>query len=269
LRRIYFIHGRDVTDAVIPEVDVFDATAMSWSTLPLQLDGIMNYSDSAAFVIGTKIYVTGGWAPFYDYTLNTTIVLDTSDGTNAFKAGVVPSKSVTHGDLGANTVNGKGYVFGGFNLLGPQPLKSLEEYDPSTNTWTLKASFIHPRGDMASAVVGNELFVIGGEAKLADNTTSYAVGDVEQWDQPTNTWKERTPISETKFRFTRASWGSWIFDFGGQESEQTTVGGGIPYYPIDGHVFGLNTISSSSVFIPSPFLGFGLILMSLIGVFLF
>jgi hypothetical protein len=68
--------------------------------------------------------------------------------------------------LQANVVNGKIYCMGGRRELGynqgVEELNVTEVYDPSTDTWTIKAPMLDPAG-YVSAVVDNKIFVIGPE----------------------------------------------------------------------------------------------------------
>jgi N-acetylneuraminic acid mutarotase len=66
--------------------------------------------------------------------------------------------------LQANVVNGKIYLMGGVKELGynqgVQQLNVNEVYDPSSDTWTTKASMPNPEG-YVSAVVDNKIYIIG------------------------------------------------------------------------------------------------------------
>jgi hypothetical protein len=102
------------------------------------------------------------------------------------------------------------------------------------------------------AVVGNLLFVIGGEDKNTTTKQSYPVGDVEQWDSTTKTWSERTPIAEQRFRFTSTQYDRTIFNIGGQENAVTNTSGGSDYFPIDNHVTSL-LLSAAPISLASSF----------------
>ena len=64
-------------------------------------------------------------------------------------------------------VNGKLYVFGGFDNEGSPytsiPLQSrCDVYDPATNTWTRLADFPEPFSHSGPAIVGTDLWFVGG-----------------------------------------------------------------------------------------------------------
>jgi len=112
--KIYYIGGRYLNDSIIDVVDVYDIATAAWlPPLPDQ-NGTTSVSDGSVFVIGTRLYVTGGY--LLDYTtLNSTFVLDTSVSTTMFLTGVVATKFVSSGDNGAVSIGNYGYVFGGFS----------------------------------------------------------------------------------------------------------------------------------------------------------
>ena len=77
-----------------------------------------------------------------------------------------------------NTVS-KIYVFGGFN---GSYLNKAEVYDPITNRWTALPPMPTARAGLASAVIGDKIYVIGGWSPSAP------LGTVEIFDTLTQTW---------------------------------------------------------------------------------
>lgn len=239
--KIYFIGGRTIpADDPILEIDVFDTTTQTYSQLPTQT-ATLPTSDAAAFVIGKKIYLTGGYSGDYSVSYASTWVLDTADGTGLFRAGLVPDRYIGAGDLGAITINGKGYVFGGFNAGDfCNPLGVLSVYDPSTNTWSNKTNMPSPCGDMAYTTVYGWLFVMGGETKNSFCNYSVPIGAVQRFDPVTNKWTVVAPIAENRFRFTGTSYGTSIFDIGGQGAKANVSAGGTEVFPILSDVYALD-----------------------------
>jgi len=248
---IYYVGGRNLmNDSIITTMDVYNIATASWNTYQ-QPESIIT-SDGAAFVIGTKIFVTGGYDPVYN-SLNSTIVLDTTDGTNLFRAGGVAAKSIGSGENGALTINNLGYVVGGWNDGNWEvPLKTLEVYDPVNNSWTRKPDFLTGRGDMGVATVEGYLFVAGGETKTPAGE-SVPVGNVEEYNPANESWVERTSIAESRFRFTCASYSTYIYDLGGQGTP--TTWNNVTYWPILDHnyAFDLSSNSPASIFFPNFF----------------
>jgi N-acetylneuraminic acid mutarotase len=79
-------------------------------------------------------------------------------------------------------VNGKIYAIGGDNLA------TNEEYDPTTDTWTFKASMPTPRARFGIAVYENKIYCIGGQNGSGDT------GVNEVYDTATDTWEKRAAM---------------------------------------------------------------------------
>ncbi|HLH22149.1 MAG TPA: kelch repeat-containing protein [Chloroflexota bacterium] len=92
----------------------------------------------------------------------------------------------------ATATNGKLYAIGGYD--GTNFLATVEEYDPSSNTWTNCggsptanhcSAMPTARSDLKVAAAANgKLYAIGGGNASGTLTT------VEQYDPSTNTWTE-------------------------------------------------------------------------------
>lgn len=102
---------------------------------------------------------------------------------------VAPMQNV-RAELAAGALNGLVYAVGGYGDYegNSRDLRSVEAYDPSTDTWTMKASMASGRTALGVGVVGNLLYAIGG-----DNGGS-GVGTVEAYDPATNAWTARKPM---------------------------------------------------------------------------
>ena len=87
-------------------------------------------------------------------------------------------------------IEGKFYVVGGINtpVSGFIPLDKLELYDPVTDTWTTKAAMHDARDAAGSAVIGNKLYVAGGQSASGDTAT------LEVYDPLTDTWTTKASM---------------------------------------------------------------------------
>ena len=67
-------------------------------------------------------------------------------------------------------------------------LPTVEEYDPTTDTWTRKADMLTAREFLSVSVLGGRIYVIGGGSNL------YAAGlsSVDEYD-PATVWKANHP----------------------------------------------------------------------------
>jgi hypothetical protein len=62
-------------------------------------------------------------------------------------------------------------------------MRSGEKYDPQTDTWSPIPDMITGRGDMATAVVDDKLYAIGGSQGLSGCTNR-----VEYFNEGENEW---------------------------------------------------------------------------------
>ena len=136
---------------------------------------------------GGKIYVVGGCssstpAQFY----NAVATLEVYDPATDTWEKLAPMSMPRVGPAVAS-LNGKIYVFGGFNRDTWSANDSMEVYDIATNTWTTGASMPTPRSWMKAVVLDNKIYVIGG--------VGYGyTRDVELYDPATATWEIKSPI---------------------------------------------------------------------------
>jgi N-acetylneuraminic acid mutarotase len=104
-------------------------------------------------------------------------------------------------------LNGKMYLFGGFDLpsSGPpgwNPVNDAWEYNPATDGWRTLAPMPTARGGGVAAVVGGKFFVIGGAGPTPDASAPVirprqpqrSLGTVEEYDPATNTWRTRASM---------------------------------------------------------------------------
>src|SRR5262245_17211885 len=120
-----------------------------------------------------------------------------------FAMALCPSMGVAHGDTWTNktdmltarqglttcVVNGKIYAIGGVNHPGvdTEVLRTVEAYDPATDSWAQKSDMLISRNWAACAVVNGKIYVIGGDRTyLATPRKS-----MEEYDPATDTWTQR------------------------------------------------------------------------------
>ncbi|MFC1508902.1 kelch repeat-containing protein [Candidatus Omnitrophota bacterium] len=94
----------------------------------------------------------------------------------------------------SGVVNGKIYIFGGdYGYLEHPDMRfsGVEEYDPDTNTLTIKQTFPDGRRDWSVSVVNGIIYAIGGYTMGFQNraqSTTYA------YDPTTDTWTEKASM---------------------------------------------------------------------------
>jgi hypothetical protein len=244
--KIYLFGGRDVADAVVQEVEIFDVASGAWLE---SLNWKNATSDGGAFTDETSIYLIGGYDANYAPLATLTQFTPSSTIWNTD----LPPMSYARGDIGViavpkeknhPTAGSYYFVIGGFADNICVPLSVVETFDPLTKLWTTHTSLHHPRADLALGVLQGLLFAIAGETKdpLTCNSTSYIPGvsipvkDVERLEKIDDlSWNYEEDIPDNRFRFVAASYKDAIYLFGGQgdliqpssSSIDTT-----PYYPV-------------------------------------
>jgi N-acetylneuraminic acid mutarotase len=87
------------------------------------------------------------------------------------------------------TVDGKIYVLGGFNSAGVV-IPTFESYEPATRISSIVAAFPRPIHHANVAAVGGKIYVVGALIEA----TFRAVGDVYEYDPPSNLWTQKTSL---------------------------------------------------------------------------
>ena len=179
---IWFIGGFDGNHPVGTEfVDTTNGAVVT------PLDFNVGRSFVAAAQLNGLIYVLGGvstGAPFGNCSLvsKSAQVFDTTGGGNSGAIADLPV--ATYGAVAA-ALNGKIYLFGGFQCLDADPgthdvVTNLGYvYDPASNTWSSGPAMPTARGRLGIAVVNGRAFAIGG----VDAGGNF-LGTVEQYSPP-------------------------------------------------------------------------------------
>jgi N-acetylneuraminic acid mutarotase len=119
----------------------------------------------------------------------------------------------------SGVVDGKIYVIGGQPGKGMACLKTVEEYDPATDTWTTKANMPIVRGAQATSVVNGRIYVIGGGSYLYDPPYS----SVEEYDATTDTWTAKANMPTARSLLSSSVVDGRIYAIGGARGYQGTT----------------------------------------------
>jgi hypothetical protein len=132
--------------------------------------------------------------------------LSSADVTENSWVSKAPMNKARH-SLGAAVVNGKIYAIGGTMLVYQDKLRTEstevginEEYDPATNTWSLKKPMPASCSDFATAVYEGKIYCIGGGVNQFFNSTTdrwdtkLSQGINAVYDPATDTWEMKTPM---------------------------------------------------------------------------
>lgn len=238
--KIYLFGGRDITDTLIQDVDIFYVISGQWLSAFTWFNAT---SDGSAFTDDISIYLVGGYDANYAPLASLTQYIPSSSQWNY----ALPSMAFPRGDLGAIAVpkNYKDaslgfeyYVIGGFAYDICNPLSVVETYDSNSQTWTTRIDLNEERADMALGVLDGFLFTVAGETKdhTCDSTSylpgiSIPVNDVERLEKIDGTWNYEENIPNNRFRFVAASYKDAIYLFGGQ-GDLITENTDTPYHQV-------------------------------------
>ncbi len=183
---VYAIGGYNGADLATTEG--YDPLTNVWGSLapmPTAREGL------AAARLGKKIYAVGGFHSFSP--VGTLQVYNPTTNRWSTKAPMPTPR----GDLMAVAgADGKLYAIGGWNARDASndaiPLSTVEAYDPATNTWTTMAPMPTPRFQLAGAVLGGNIYAIGGEAESTSD-----LANVEVFDTTSNAWTALAPMPPT------------------------------------------------------------------------
>ncbi len=213
--QIYVFGGQDSSGDALNKAERYDPVANTWTSLPA-----MKYSalGLGACAINELIYVMGGRS--IDNTVFYTN-LYAYDPNAAVDNSWIKLTNMPIGRAGAcvNTVNGKIYVIGGRN--GTNYIRQIDIYDPSSNQWmTLNSSseqFSLPRRNAASCVIGENIYVLGGE----DSTTNYK--NVDMFNCNNNTWTKVVSLPIALNSATACQQDNIIYVMGGSTADNTVI----------------------------------------------
>ena len=175
----------------IDTFEVYDVASDAWSTLaPMPTHRWFAGAGTANGII----YVVGGQASDSG-ALHTVEAYDPSTDTWSTAANMPTARhsvgiAVVHD---ANLNRDILYAIGGATNTGSVnvPVKTVEAFDPVTNTWTTKTSMLQERWQPVVGVVNGKIYAIGG----FDTTFSEASDKtVEAFDPVTNTWTMKTSM---------------------------------------------------------------------------
>ncbi len=124
---------------------------------------------------------------------------------------------------------GRIYAFGGFTLpaSGPPawaPIDNAWEYDPAVDSWKALAPMPTKRGSPVAVSVAGRMYVIGGattapgskETAVHPQRPHISVGNVEEYDPATNTWRQRSAMPTPRNHATAGVVGSKVYVIGGR-----------------------------------------------------
>jgi N-acetylneuraminic acid mutarotase len=200
--KIYYPGGFDGS-GYRAELFIYDEASDSWSQGP-SMPFAANVGGAA--VIGTDLYVVTSGEPSSVYR---TRLLRFSIPTGVWTELSIPQTQYLPA-VGA--LDGKLYLAGGWD--GSIWIDWLSIYNPTTGTWANGPSLPSPRYGAAAAVIGSQLYVIGGDG---GPTRPQEVGTntVFRYDATTSTWTTLAPVSSPRYASGAAVMRGMIYAAGG------------------------------------------------------
>jgi len=177
--KIYAIGG-GVDPTVLSTVEEYDPATNMWTkktNMPTARTGV------STGVVNDKIYAIGGWG--LGKHLSTVEEYDPATDTWTTKT----EMPTPRWGLSTCVVNGRIYAIGGIELKNGNLvwLSTVEEYNPTTDTWIKKTDRPIPGGRPA-VVMNGKIYVLGGD----DGKKVFLT--VEEYNPMTDTWTTKTEM---------------------------------------------------------------------------
>ncbi len=157
-----------------------------------------------AVTVDDKIYVIGGAA--FGTALGTNQMYDPATDTWTPRRAMPSPRE----HLAATAWNGRIYVIGGRvpSNVGLTNVRTLEVYDPATDTWESLQDMPTARGGLAAAALHDKIYVFGGE-----NPGIFSQN--EEYDPATDTWRTMEPMPVPRHGIGAVAVADTIFIIGG------------------------------------------------------
>ena len=157
--KIYVIGGLD--GSFLTTVEEYDPATNTWTDCggTCATMTTARYAATSSVVNG-KIYVIGGEDAFSGSILNTVEEYDPATNTWTNCGGNCATMPTARIFASSGVVNGKIYVIGGDD--GSNPITTVEEYDPATDTWAATTDMTTARFGHVGSVVNGKIYAIGG-----------------------------------------------------------------------------------------------------------
>jgi N-acetylneuraminic acid mutarotase len=168
-------------------------------------------------VVNGKIYAIGGNSG--EGTVSIVEVYDPTTDSWSRKTDMPTERA----SLSTGVVNGKIYAIGGdywdnVNSIGAN-YATVEEYDPTTDTWTTKTPLPTPTYDPATVVVDGKIYVIGGVGAVSEElgAETYFLSDVMKYDPAIDIWTKEGDLRVPRTALSASVVAGRIYVIGGHE----------------------------------------------------
>jgi len=143
----------------------------------------------AASAVNGKIYVFGGYS---SGELNRTFQVYDMQNDSWTPEQQMPENDSRYSVPKSSVVNGKIYIF---DDIEGEPVTTVDEYDPSTETWSRKTELAVSHLQGSCKVYNGKIYVIGGRIP----TGPMGLKHMHIYDPATNTWTETSPMPSARW----------------------------------------------------------------------
>jgi len=217
--KIYAIGGGDAKDNPTSTVEEYDPITNTWTKKANMPTPRHHLSTS---VVNGRIYAIGG----EDENGIISVIEEYNPITDKWKKQAdMPTNPNNPIEkkyyFSSSVVNGKIYIIGGNpkNLFGQR----VEEYDPVSDTWAIKADIPTMRDSLSTSVVSGKIYAIGG---------SGGAQTVEEYDPVINKWTKKADMPTGRYCLSTAVVNEKIFAFGGYNNDLGFCSMGEEYDPM-------------------------------------
>ena len=131
--------------------------------------------------------------------------------------------------VASGVLNNLLYVAGGRNS-GGSAVKTMQAYNPATNSWSTKANMISVRVGAFSGVLNGLLYVAGGTSGSGSGTIGLST--VESYNPATNTWTARGSLPGTRSFGASAVVNGMLYVIGGDSNGSGVLSTVYAYNPV-------------------------------------
>jgi len=211
---IYVIGGIDTSKNYSSKVEKYDLLENEWITCA-ELN--VKRSRLSAVTLNGKIYAIGGMEGTNDKNGSNSSIVEEYDPEKDNWT-IKTDKLIPRHGHSALTINDKILIVGGYGTW--DPLNSVEEYNPRTNTSVAKAEMPTPRGFFGLVAVDNYVYAIAGRVRQDK-------GPIERYDFKNDFWTELAPVQEWRNRFGITAVDNKIYIIGGEYNPRSFLVGEI------------------------------------------
>lgn len=213
--KLYLLGGYDNEYRGVQRSDVYTVSSNSWS----QIAPVPEKLNHAAYVQdGDTLYLLGGFVGDNPTNNSTANVWKYRISQNSWSAGV-PLPDSRGASVAVKYGRNIHFVGGVFRANGIYDDKADHYvFNLDSQQWSRAADLPTPRNHPGATVIGNKMYVIGGQVGHKEETGN--IGTVEAYDFKTNTWESLPDMPSPRGHILASTLakGPFVFVVGGSEN---------------------------------------------------